>query len=74
MTTEQKITEIVVRLSGEHEIKPGDDLIKQWYFDSLDHVELCMEIEKEFSVLIRDEDVPTLKSINDFTTYVEKLI
>ncbi|MES1910733.1 MAG: hypothetical protein MHM6MM_003271 [Cercozoa sp. M6MM] len=38
--------------------------------DSLDQVEAQMEIEEEFSVEIPDDDLPKLKTVGDWVTYI----
>ncbi len=39
--------------------------------DSLDAVELGMNIESELGVTISDEDLPNLKTVKDIVDYVE---
>ena len=39
--------------------------------DSLDVVELLMEIEETFGVSVPDEDIPGLKTVKDIIEYVE---
>lgn len=41
--------------------------------DSLDLVDLVMELENEFDVEIPDEDIQTIKTVGDIVTYIEKL-
>ena len=40
---------------------------KKW--DSLMHMRLVMEIEEEYDVEIPIEEVPTIKTLNDFYAY-----
>lgn len=40
--------------------------------DSLDKLELVMECEKEFNVLIPDDALMDINTINDLITYIEK--
>ena len=47
-------------LSGETRFKE----FKKW--DSLMHMRLVMEIEEEYDVEIPIEEVPTIKTLNDF--------
>lgn len=39
--------------------------------DSLDVVELVMAFEEEFEIDIPDDDVPTLKTIDDAVKYIQ---
>lgn len=41
--------------------------------DSLDKVELGMEVEKEFGILIYDNEMDNIKSIKDMTDIVYKI-
>lgn len=50
-------------LSGETRFKE----FKKW--DSLMHMRLVMEIEEEYEVEIPIEEVPSIKTLNDFYAY-----
>ena len=52
-------------LSGETRFKE----FKKW--DSLMHMRLVMEIEEEYDVEIPIEEVPTIKTLNDFYKYTK---
>ena len=41
--------------------------------DSLDLVDLVMELENEFDVEIPDEDIQNIKTVGDIVAYIEKL-
>ncbi|MCI8441439.1 MAG: acyl carrier protein [Provencibacterium sp.] len=41
--------------------------------DSLDLVDLVMELENEFDVEIPDEDIQSIKTVGDIVAYIEKL-
>ena len=43
--------------------------IEKW--DSLMHMRMVMEIEEEYNVEIPIEDIPNIKSIKDFYSYIE---
>ena len=43
--------------------------IAKW--DSLMHMRIVMEIEEEYDVEIPIEDIPNIKSIKDFYSYIE---
>ncbi|MCK6465108.1 MAG: acyl carrier protein [Phycisphaerae bacterium] len=42
--------------------------------DSLDTVELVMELEDEFDTSIPDEEAEKIKTVGDAVAYVEKMI
>ena len=39
--------------------------------DSLEWVDLIMYLEEDFTIEIPDEDIPSLKTINEIISYVE---
>lgn len=43
--------------------------VEKW--DSLMHMRIVMEIEEEYDVEIPIEDIPNIKSIKDFYSYIE---
>lgn len=43
------------------------------YADSLDAVEIVMEMEKVFKVVIPDEDVESIKTVKDIYRVIDKL-
>ena len=69
-----KITTIIVDKLGVDE----DDIIPEASFtndlgaDSLDTVELIMELEKEFDITIPDDDAENIVTVGDAISYVEK--
>ena len=40
--------------------------------DSLDLVEILMSLEEEFSISIPDEAIPTIKTVGELVSYIEK--
>jgi len=42
--------------------------------DSLDLVELMMNLEERYKITIADEDLASLKTIQDVVTYIAKLV
>lgn len=49
------------------------DIIKDIGADSLDIVELLMEVESEWGITIDDEDVKDFHTIGDVVSYIEKI-
>ena len=55
----------------ESRITPDTDIIKDLGADSLDIVELLMNLETEWGLVIDDEDVPKLQKIKNVVAYIE---
>lgn len=48
------------------------DIVKDLGLDSLDIVELVMALEEEWDIIADDEDIKTLKTVNDVVKYIEE--
>ena len=76
MSTEiqNKVIAIIADKSDREasKIKMTDALGKDLGFDSLDGVELVMEIEKEMKVSFPDEEMETFNTVQDVVKAVEK--
>ena len=72
---EQKIKELIAeKLSKDvNDLKMDSKLVEDLGADSLDVVELVMAFEDEFGIALPDEDVATLKTIEDVVTYITNL-
>lgn len=55
------------------EVKADSSFIDDLGADSLDIVELIMEMEEEFDIEIPDEDVESLKTVQDVIDYCRKV-
>jgi len=55
----------------EDSITMGTDLVKDLEADSLDVVELVMEIEQSFNIEIPDETLKEVKTIKDIVDYID---
>ena len=53
--------------------KTSDNLDHYFGMDRLDHVELIMEIEKEFNIHIPDDTAEGFKTLDDIIDYLEGL-
>lgn len=53
-------------------VRLNSKLIQNLSTDSLDAVEICMEIEKEFNISIDDKDWEAIKTVNDIVIVVKK--
>ncbi len=71
---ESKIFDIVAKqLNIERSnIKRESSFVNDLGADSLDTVELVMEIEEAFSVSIPDEDAQKIQQVGDAISYIEK--
>ncbi len=69
----EKVKEIIAEQMNipESKISPDSDIIKDLGADSLDIVELLMNLETEWGLVIDDEDVPKLRHIKDVVAYIE---
>ena len=71
-----KVKELIAEQMNidESKINPDSDIIKDLGADSLDIVEMLMNVESEWGLVIDDEDVPKLQRIKDVVDYIEKHI
>lgn len=58
----------------EEKVTMDANLVDDLGADSLDAIELVMEIEEEFSIEVKNEDFDSIKTIGDMVKYVEELI
>ncbi|MFV8827116.1 acyl carrier protein [Alkalihalobacterium sp. APHAB7] len=71
--TLDRITKIIVDRLGveESEVKPESSFKDDLGADSLDVVELVMELEDEFDLEISDEDAEKISTVQDVVTYIQ---
>lgn len=69
-----KVTTIVSEQMGvdRSEISADTAFVEDLNADSLDTVELVMELEDEFDMSIPDEEAEKIKTVGDAVDYVEK--
>ncbi|ESX02932.1 hypothetical protein KL918_002293 [Ogataea parapolymorpha] len=78
LTREIVMERITEMLECYNKIKPGTPLTEKTSFskdlglDSLDSVEIMMEIEYEFSIHIADQDQDSIKTIGQAVDYIVK--
>ncbi len=53
------------------QVKPESRLVEDLHADSLDIVELVMELENAFDIQIPDEEMPNLSTVQDVVNYIE---
>ena len=70
---EEKVKEIIAKELGVEREKLTNDasFMEDLGADSLDTVELVMEVEKEFNIDIPDEDAEKLRTVGDALTYLK---
>lgn len=56
----------------EDKITPESSFLDDLGADSLDIVELIMELEEEFSIEIPDEDAEKIRTVADAVKYIEE--
>ena len=72
-TTFDKVKQLIAeKLSvDESIITPESSFIEDLGADSLDTVELIMQLEEEFDIRIPDEDAETIATVDDAVKYIE---
>lgn len=71
---ESKVKKIVSEQMGvaEDEITPETSFVNDLNADSLDTVELVMELEDEFELSIPDEEAEKIQTVGQATEYIKK--
>ena len=74
MSVFDKVKEVIIDKLGvdEDSIKNEAHFINDLGADSLDTVELIMELEEEFSIEIPDEKAETITTVGAAVDYIEK--
>ncbi len=74
--TEQKIIDIVARQLGinDQALKPTDDIMEDLGADSLDVIEMVMEMEEVFSIEVPDSELEPLTTIQSVIDLVDRHI
>ena len=73
MNTFEKISTLMAEQLGidKASITPDSEIIKDLGADSLDVVEMLLELEKEYGVEITDEQAADLKTVADIVNLVD---
>lgn len=72
----ERIKEIIVEqlnIDDDSIITMDTDLMEDLDADSLDAVEIIMNIEEEFDIKIPDEDIDGVRTIADIINFLEEL-
>lgn len=70
----EKIVGIIEDLGVGVEVTEESSLANDLGFDSLDVVELTINVEKEFKIDISDDEVSEVETVKDVIDVVEKLL
>ena len=73
-SVEEKVKEIIVKQMGANkdQVTPETSFINDLGADSLDTVELVMELEDAFDVNIPDEDAEKMQTVGDAINYIKE--
>jgi acyl carrier protein len=73
---EEKVRKIIVERLGvdESDVTLESSFTNDLGADSLDTVELIMELEKEFNISIPDEQAEQIQTVGDAVSYLESQI
>lgn len=68
----EKVRDILVEQLDveENEIKPESNIQEDLEADSLDIVEIVMEIEDEFDIKIPESEIEKIKTVKDIVDYI----
>ncbi len=71
---EQRVKEIIVEQLGveEDEVSPEASFIDDLGADSLDTVELVMELEEEFDISIPDDAAEKIQTVGQAVAFIEQ--
>ncbi len=73
MTNFEQVKKILVeQLDIDEDVVTPETTIEDLGVDSLDLVEAVMAIEDTFNIKIEDDDLESLKTVDDFVKYIEK--
>ena len=74
MSVEQKVKQIIVEQLGvdESQVDPTASFVDDLGADSLDIVELVMELEEELEITIPDEQAEKIKTVGEAIDYIER--
>ena len=73
MSTLDKVKEVIIDKLGveEDKIVPEASFVDDLGADSLDTVELIMQLEEEFGIEIPDEDAQKMTTVKSVVDYIE---
>lgn len=69
MNTDEMVIEVIKGLYDLEEIRPESLLIDGLGFDSLDYIEMVLDIEDRLKIIIDDEVAESWKTVADVQAY-----
>lgn len=75
-SAEQKLTDIIITYSGKNNLKEINDntnLILDLEYDSINLIQMIIEIEKEFNIEFEDEDF-ILEKISNYSVLKKSIL
>ena len=71
-----RVNNVIVNVLGvePEEVKPESFFVMDLGADSIDQVELVMDLEKEFGISIPDEEAERLETVSNFNMFITKII
>ena len=73
-TIDERVKSIIadVLIVNREDLKDSDEFMKDLGADSLDMVELTMELEREFEIEIPDEEIQHIDTVGKAVKYIEE--
>lgn len=71
---EERVVEIIAEQMGvsKDQIKPETSFVNDLGADSLDTVELLMELEEEFDITIPEDDAEKIETVGEAIKYIKE--
>ena len=75
-SVQERVSEIISNQMGvaKDQVGPETSFVDDLGADSLDTVELVMELEEEFDITIPDEDAEKIQTVGQAVKYIEEHI
>lgn len=68
----EKVKEYLFREEGESDVKMKNSFSWDFNMTSLDKIELCIKLEREFGIEIPDETAMNFELVEDLIKYIQK--
>lgn len=75
-TTAERTRQVIADVAGcsIEQAADGKNLVNDLYFDSLDQIDLCMQIENEFYIEINDDEFDSCNTVAQIVALVESKV